>query len=269
MSKLISYPLSWGASGKLCAALFFLSALLPAKAFACPACTVAYTAVPAPVLFAVMALLVASLCIISGNWKKAFLFSALFLLITTIPALLFMGWTHFTHVLAELCWIPVFFIATGIQVIRSEKSKKKTVLTVMLIIMAVGGLSVVTLFGPSNLYTTTNNLGCYDNLVSVYSTTLEIYQSDNDKHYPDSLGRLKPTYLKSLPRCIETSMPERVTRYYERLYGITFGDYGYTAATDCSAYTLYCPGNNHKSIYQAHYPEYDSINGIIKEFNKK
>lgn len=65
-SKLISYPLSWGASGKLCAALFFLTALLPAKAFACPACTVVYTAVPAPVLFPVTAPLVASLCIISG-----------------------------------------------------------------------------------------------------------------------------------------------------------------------------------------------------------
>ena len=78
---------------------------------------------------------------------------------------------------------------------------------------------------------------------------LALYSADNAGHYPHSLTRLTPKYLKAVPPC---PAAHKVT-------------YGYIRAENPDAYTLWCEGSQHHEagIQVPDYPQYSSHCGLL------
>ena len=72
--------------------------------------------------------------------------------------------------------------------------------------------------------------GCQNNLRAI-AFAAEAYAADNEGHYPRSLTRLVPAYLKRIPVCPATGRDT---------YSATF-----TSAYNPPAFTVYCGGDNH------------------------
>lgn len=113
------------------------------------------------------------------------------------------------------------------------------------------------LFQPEGGHPPGNFTRCQGNLKHI-GTALEMYSTDFQGKYPDSLSRLTPEYLVTIPTCPGA---ERDT-YSE----------SYTRRSDWETYIFYCRGKNHGEVgVEEDYPHYDSINGLIcnKELMKK
>ena len=79
---------------------------------------------------------------------------------------------------------------------------------------------------------------------------LEMYAMDHDGHFPDSLSKLVPEYIKAIPTCAAAGKD-------------TYSD-SYRVSKNFQAYTFYCKGHYHKDAgIPENYPAYDSRNGLI------
>lgn len=94
---------------------------------------------------------------------------------------------------------------------------------------------------------------CQSNCKNI-GTALEMYSTDNAGHYPDSLDKLTPDYLKMIPTCAgagEDTYSKSYTSYYK--------PDNYTL----DKYTFYCSGHNHKDVGAGpNYPQYNSTSGL-------
>lgn len=75
---------------------------------------------------------------------------------------------------------------------------------------------------------------CETNLRNVASA-LEVYSTENGKHFPTALTDLAPTYIQSVPTCPSAG---NGTAYIQ----------GFTSKTNPSAYTLSCKGAWHRDL---------------------
>lgn len=85
---------------------------------------------------------------------------------------------------------------------------------------------------------------CKSNLKNL-GTAMEMYSTDYDGCYPDSLSQLTPNYLKTIPTC---PAAEKVT--YRQ---------GFASQED--AYTLMCGGHHHAEL-ERNFPQYTSAQGL-------
>ncbi len=89
---------------------------------------------------------------------------------------------------------------------------------------------------------------CKSNLKNI-GTAMEMYASDNGKHYPLTLGGITPNYLKTLPTC---SSAGKMT-------------YTYIHSADMECYTAWCTEKRHPGTRLAPgFPQYDSVNGLYE-----
>gem|GEM_PF-2170869 len=96
--------------------------------------------------------------------------------------------------------------------------------------------------------------GCKSNCKNI-ATALEMYSTDNKRHYPPNLDYVTPNYLKYLPTC-----PAAGKDTYSSSYTSTIGDPD-TGAED--GYSFSCEGENHISVSgEKNCPRYDSVNGL-------
>lgn len=110
----------------------------------------------------------------------------------------------------------------------------------------------------------TSYLGCQSSLKNI-GTALDMYKKDHNECYPNDLKSLSPDYLRRIPRCIEgydTEFPG--VRFYEKKYGLFFGEYQYIVSSDKKVFTVYCKGKNHSDMGTPEdHPQIDSISGLI------
>ncbi len=86
---------------------------------------------------------------------------------------------------------------------------------------------------------------CKSNLQQI-SQALEKYSRDHDRHYPERLDSLLPTYLKALPVCPEQQSSD-----------------DYRARLSPGSYTICCSGAAHAFLYiQPDYPRISNQAGL-------
>lgn len=89
---------------------------------------------------------------------------------------------------------------------------------------------------------------CISNMKNI-GTALEMYSTDNSGHYPDSLTKLTPDYLRIIPTCPAAGKQTYIDSYQ--------------VSQNPDAYTFYCIGDNHSDAgIPENHPRYDSSNGI-------
>ncbi len=89
---------------------------------------------------------------------------------------------------------------------------------------------------------------CESNLKNI-GTALEMYSTDNEGHYPVSLTKLTPDYLRLIPTCPAAGKQTYVDSYQSGL--------------NPDAYSVYCKGHNHEAIgIPEDYPLYNSTEGL-------
>ncbi len=89
---------------------------------------------------------------------------------------------------------------------------------------------------------------CLQNLKNV-ATALEMYASDHNGHYPETLKQLEQAhYLHAVPMCLDKDA------------------YRYRVKTRPDGFQLHCPGRNHaKDGSPRDFPTYDSEKGLRRE----
>lgn len=95
---------------------------------------------------------------------------------------------------------------------------------------------------------------CKSNLKNI-ATALEMYASDNQGRYPDSLSRLTPEYLKKIPNCPAAQSDAYSSSYVRQLYqpDLHLVD----------EFTVCCKGDHHSKAGTAHnHPVYTSQTGL-------
>ena len=97
----------------------------------------------------------------------------------------------------------------------------------------------------------------------VVEPALALYATDNAGQFPDSLGKLTPKYLKSLPRCMGAEYGGG-TRWPWSVAGRD-GEYGYVSTPDHRGYTVFCQGIWHRrgGVLTPNYPQYGSEGGLV------
>ena len=89
---------------------------------------------------------------------------------------------------------------------------------------------------------------CQSNMKNI-GTALEMYATDNSGHYPDSLSKLSPDYLRHIPTCASAGKD-------------TYSP-SYQSSVEPDAYTFYCSGHHHKAVgVGPNYPQYNSTTGL-------
>lgn len=80
-------------------------------------------------------------------------------------------------------------------------------------------------------------------------TALEMYSTDNEGHYPVSLTKLTPEYLRIIPTCPSVGHETYVDSYQ--------------SSQNPDAYSFYCKGHNHAAVgIPENYPSYNSTEGL-------
>lgn len=116
--------------------------------------------------------------------------------------------------------------------------------------VAIIGVAAAQFVGPAMMKGRSQGqaTACQSNLKNI-GTALEMYSTDNKGHYPDSLGKLTPGYLRMLPTC-----PAAGKDTYTK---------SYTSATEPDVFTVYCSGHHHRaSGIPADHPSYSSTRGL-------
>lgn len=134
-------------------------------------------------------------------------------------------------------------------VLRKKVPVKFSVIIVY-IVFIVAGLLIAILFKPESGHRPGKFSVCCSNLQHI-GTALEMYSTDDKAYrYPDSLSRLTPEYLNTIPTC-----PGAGRDTYSESYIRGAGNL---------AYTFYCKGQHHSDIgIQKNYPGYNSENGLV------
>lgn len=132
-----------------------------------------------------------------------------------------------------------------------EKKKKKGCTPIFFIFMGLVGLFLIFIIVPNFLPANKpgNFASCRSNLKNI-AASLEMYATDHQGEYPDSLHKLTPKYLKKIPNCPGSS---DVNVYID----------SYTRLESPDRYTIYCKGHNHADIgLPQNYPQYSSEYGL-------
>jgi len=91
--------------------------------------------------------------------------------------------------------------------------------------------------------------GCKSNMKNI-GTALEMYSTDNVGHYPKTLGKLVPDYLKKIPACPAAGKDTYSASYRSK------------AEPDC--YEFFCKGEYHKDAgLKKNRPRYNSQDGLL------
>ena len=99
---------------------------------------------------------------------------------------------------------------------------------------------------------------CMKNLENV-AVALEMYADDNDKKYPEGLGKLTPHYIKEIPTCPGHESKFEIIKQKRPGY-----QDAYKVNKDFSAYTFYCATGDHDLIgITNNYPQYTSTKGLV------
>lgn len=98
--------------------------------------------------------------------------------------------------------------------------------------------------------------GCKSNLKNI-GTALEMYCTDHDGKYPNSLDVLTPRYLKTIPSCPSTN---------SMTYVLTLGPKAaYNSDHYEDYYFIECTGENHTSVgVTGDFPAYNGIQGLLE-----
>ena len=97
---------------------------------------------------------------------------------------------------------------------------------------------------------------CKSNLKNI-GTALEMWSTDNSGQYPDSLEKLTPDYLRSIPEC-----PAAAAVTYKAYFGpkAKGNSQGYA-----DYYYVECAGHNHTAVsVEGDYPAYNGVQGLIE-----
>jgi|GEM_PF-6150400 len=146
------------------------------------------------------------------------------------------------------------------------------VLVVIGFAMLIGNVPLV--IAPTNITL------CKSNIYNIHSA-LEMYSTNNDGNYPDSLKALTPSCMSILPKCtgakyhLTALMTGRLTSSaanwnqktrsrYAKLYGINFYDYDYNVSNDHKGYTISCCGNNHPQVHLIKVNIFSSRTGFVE-----
>ena len=118
------------------------------------------------------------------------------------------------------------------------------------------------LVGFNSLVVRNHYTRCQSNLKNL-GTALEMYSTDNEGLYPESLSQLTPRYLKEIPRCFPGKHSKKAIRIYKRLRKVNLGDYRYKRSHNMANYTIYCNSENHSQLgIKDDYPRYTSASGL-------
>jgi hypothetical protein len=124
-------------------------------------------------------------------------------------------------------------------------------------VFAVGAVFGVGFYLPSNTGRSRAQgqlIHCTSNLKNV-ATGLEMWASDNEGRYPDSLGQLIPDYLRTIPEC-----PAAGTDTYSETYSKSRRD-----GVDFEVYEVFCKGLHHLSAgIPEDYPRYNGFEGLVE-----
>ncbi len=92
---------------------------------------------------------------------------------------------------------------------------------------------------------------CQLNLMNI-GTALEMWATDHNGHYPESLSRLTPDYLRLMPTCPSA----RIDTYSQ----------SYNVAKNPDLYTFYCQGHHHGNAnLPKNQPYYSGLTGLTPE----
>jgi hypothetical protein len=94
---------------------------------------------------------------------------------------------------------------------------------------------------------------CKSNLKNI-GTALEMWATDHEGRYPESLQQLTPEYLRAIPECPAAGMDT-----YSDSYTMSKGE---DAQGD--SFELYCKGHNHAERLEEDFPRYNSLQGILE-----
>ena len=135
---------------------------------------------------------------------------------------------------------------------RAKTIGKRDVVLALVVIagMAAGGIVLARRHMEAEYGGRGSLTGCKSNLKNI-ATSLEMYSTDNQGHYPKSLAQVTPNYLKVLPQCMAAQTDTYSASYH--------------SAQKPDAYTFCCSGQYHTSsgIESANYPQYSSYTGLI------
>ena len=96
---------------------------------------------------------------------------------------------------------------------------------------------------------------CKSNLKNI-GTALEMWATDHDGKYPQSLAELTPDYLVEIPQCAAAAA-DTYSATYELKKHEMFGE---------NYYEFFCKGHHHaKAGIQEDYPRYDAMIGLIEQ----
>ncbi len=102
---------------------------------------------------------------------------------------------------------------------------------------------------------------CKSNLKNL-ATALELYRNDEEA-LPDSLERLKPTYLKGLPQCLGREVSAEARVFFRHRQLELADGYGYRRQGE--EYVLWCRSRGYVGHQGSQQPWYDSKQGLHDE----
>ena len=120
----------------------------------------------------------------------------------------------------------------------------------------------VKFFGPivRNKLSPPNQQGmftaCKSNLKNI-ATAYEMYSTDWDGAYPESLSILTPNYLKTVARCPAAQ---------ESAYKVECENHDLGKGRFAGSYLIQCEGEHHASVgARRNFPQYSSTEGLIEK----
>ena len=157
----------------------------------------------------------------------------------------------FTFAIGALAgfWPPCLFVFGSFAVAYFVKigtaDARRILVTVWL--LAVTWVVSGVLFRPSYQGQST---ACKSNLKNV-GTACEMYATDNAGRYPQSLDKLTPSYLKTIPTCPTAG----ANTYSDNYVGSALPD----------IFTVFCHGSFHGNVGMSpNYPQYNALNGLVE-----
>lgn len=144
-----------------------------------------------------------------------------------------------------------------------EKPRKKLLRITVLDVVVIGSIALLlgAILGPNIIRARAGGAltACKSNLKNI-GTALEMYSTDWSGKYPDSMDKIVPNYLKTIPECRAAG---RVT------YRVQFGPLVPSNPKAHEDYYLVeCVGENHKRVsITGNYPAYDGVIGLIERGN--
>lgn len=109
---------------------------------------------------------------------------------------------------------------------------------------------------------------CQSNCKNI-GTALDVYSTDHNGKYPESLGELTPHYINEIPKC--PTQNDILSIAGHRIYPLQkpkdtypplYQVYNDPTGKHCR-FTFCCAGENHRIIIQGNYPRYNSEEGLF------